>query len=235
MIMGSAFMYNYTNGGPLWQNRITNYLKTVQNVFFLPEYGGKIMTEYACEGQGNCNKDQRSFKAYLSRWLALTVQIAPFTEPTIVPWLQGSAQGAVKQCVAGPENAPGGPVACGRKWYAPSDDGERDVGNQMTTMSIVQANLISFVSGPADSDTGTSKGDASAGNGEPSKPTRDEILATRRITSADRAGAWIVTLIVLGATFAFLGLLLVDDVPVDRLRAQGLIPKINSGRMWHSR
>ena len=119
MIMGTAFMWNHT-GDQKWADRLNGYLPNVQRVFFLPEYGGNVMTEYACEGNGNCNKDQRSFKAYLSRWLALTVQMAPFTSPTIMPWLQGSAQAAIRQCVAGPGNAVGGPVACGRKWYGMS-------------------------------------------------------------------------------------------------------------------
>ena len=105
----------------------------------------------------------------------------------------------------------------------------------MTAMSIVQATLIQSVTGLADSGTGTSKGDASAGNGETRPLTSAEILATRHITTADRAGAWIVTIIMIAATIAFLVILLVDDVPVDKLRLKGLIPKLHSGRTWHGR
>jgi hypothetical protein len=59
------------------------------------------MREYGCEILGNCNKGQRLFKAYPARWLAVTVQLAPFTEVQIMPWLQGSTIAAVKQCVKG--------------------------------------------------------------------------------------------------------------------------------------
>src|ERR1700761_987510 len=130
----------------MWKERLNGYLNNTQRVFFPDQYGGKIMVEYACETMANCNKDQRSFKAYLSRWLAVAAQLAPYTAGQIMPWLQTSAGAAAKVCTGGP---PGG-VVCGRKWYEPQDDGTRDIGNQMTAMSVVQANLIQKVPPPAD-------------------------------------------------------------------------------------
>jgi mannan endo-1,6-alpha-mannosidase len=163
----------------------------VQKVFFPAEFGGKTMTEYACEANERCNKDQVSFKAYLSRWMAVSAQLAPFSAGQIMPLLQGSAVAAMKQCSGGP---PGG-VVCGRKWYAAQDDGTRDIGNQMSALGVVSANLISQVSPPVDVNTGTSVGNAAAGGVETTL-TADDILATRPITRGDKAGAWIVTVVV---------------------------------------
>jgi mannan endo-1,6-alpha-mannosidase len=205
MIAGTAFMYNHTNGDPKWKDRLTGYLNNAQKVFFPDQYGGKTMVEYACETQGNCNKDQRSFKAYLSRWLAVAAQLAPYTQPQIMPWLQTSASAAVKVCSGGP---PGG-IVCGRKWYETQDDGTRDIGNQMTALSIVQANLIKNVPSLADHKTGTSTGDASAGNGN-RKPTADDILATRKITTGDKVGAWIITTLMVFVTMGWVAFLLSD-------------------------
>lgn len=161
------------------------------------------MVEYACEDHGTCNKDQRSFKAYLARWLAITVQLAPFTTGRILPWLQTSAGAAFKACSGG---APGG-VVCGRRWYEPQDDGTRDIGNQMTAMSVVQANLALKLPGPADHKTGTSAGNAGAGGSAERPPTADEILATRPFTTGDKVGGWLITVVLLaiaGACGAFI-------------------------------
>jgi mannan endo-1,6-alpha-mannosidase len=138
----------------------------------------------------NCNKDQRSFKAYLSRWLAVTVQTAPFSAGQIMPWIQGSAQGAAKACIQAADG-----VQCGRKWNIGNDDGERDIGNQMTAMSIVQANLVLKSPPLADLGNGNSASDPSAG-GDSKKGPIDRV-ATRKMTTGDKAGAWILTVLAL--------------------------------------
>lgn len=98
---------------------------------------------------------------------------------------------------------------CGRRWYENQDDGTRDIGNQMTTMSIVQANLIKNVPPLADHKSGTSTGDASAGNGN-RKPTADDILATRKISTGDKVGAWIITTLMILVTMGWVAFLLSD-------------------------
>lgn len=166
------------------------------------------MVEYACEPTGTCNKDQRSFKAYLARWLAVSVQLAPFTTARILPWLQTSAGAAFKVCSGG---VPDG-VVCGRRWFESQDDGTRDIGNQMTAMSVVQANLAIKLPGPADHKTGTSAGNAGAGGEGERTPTADDILATRPFTIGDKIGGWLLTLLfvaVAGACGTFI--LLPDD------------------------
>jgi mannan endo-1,6-alpha-mannosidase len=184
-------MYNYTNGNPKWKTRLEGFLTTTQRVFFPDQYGSKTMVEYACETQGNCNKDQRSFKAYLSRWLAVTIQLAPFTTGRVTPWLQNSAISAAKACTKSDQG-----LACGRVWYENKDDGQRDVGNQMTALSIVQSNLIGQGKRLYDIKTGDSKSDPSAGQGTSRGPINH--IYTRKMTTADKAGAWLLTAVALG-------------------------------------
>ncbi len=160
-------------------------------VFFPQQYGaGKIMVEVACEPEVTCNNDQPSFKAYLSRWMAATTQLAPFTYDTIQPLLKTSAQGAAGQCSGGDNGQ-----TCGRTWYKSTWDRKFGVGEQMSALSIIQANLITKVAAPVTQNSGgTSKGDPSAGTNTGGQPT---IMLgsslTRKITAGDKAGAGIVT------------------------------------------
>lgn len=47
-----------------------------------------------------CNVDQRSFKAYLARWMAATTKLVPWTKNEIMNLIQKSAIAAVKTCTA---------------------------------------------------------------------------------------------------------------------------------------
>jgi len=109
------------------------------------------MVEVACEPGRTCNYDEPSFKAYLSRWMAATTQLAPFTTDAIMPKLRASAQGAAAQCSGGTDGA-----TCGQKWAQPQWDGKYGVGEQMSAMSVMQANLISQVAGPVTQHSGGS-------------------------------------------------------------------------------
>lgn len=151
------------------------------------------MWEAACETRGNCNNDQQSFKAYLSRSLAATTKVAPFTFDTIMPLLKTSAQAAAKQCSGnqGPYASFGN--VCGLKWTQQQNyDGSFGVGQQMAALEAIQSNLITETKGPVTNKTGgTSLGNPSAGS-----PVEDPSQL-RPITTADRAGAAILTALVL--------------------------------------
>jgi mannan endo-1,6-alpha-mannosidase len=59
------------------------------------------MYEMACEPintVGSCDTDQQSFKAYLSRWMAGTAKLCPWTHSTIMGYLKTSAVAAASQC-----------------------------------------------------------------------------------------------------------------------------------------
>lgn len=124
VLAGAAYMYNYTNGSSTWESRVQQVLSSTFSLFFPSEYGGNVMTEMECEKQLNCDQDQKSFKAYLSRWLAVTALLVPSTASQIMPKLQGSAMGAAGQCS-------GGGNVCGEQWYSTTYDGLTGVGEEV--------------------------------------------------------------------------------------------------------
>ena len=156
------------------------------------------MVEIACEPQATCNYDQPSFKAYLSRWMAATMQIAPFTADFITPKLQKSAAGAAGQCSGGSDGN-----TCGRHWYQSTWDGKNGVGEQMSALSVIQANLISKVAPPVTANSGgTSKSNPAAGSAGDNPVQYIDPSANTKITMGDKAGAGILTALVLGGLVA---------------------------------
>lgn len=175
-----------------WKERVNGIVSGAS--FF---FKNQVMVEVACEPKGNCNVDQRSFKAYLSRMMAATTQLAPFTAETIMPLLQASAKAAALQCsgTAGPHGSRGN--VCGMRWTDGAQyDGSFGVGEQMAALEIFQANLVHHSGGPLTNSTGgTSKGDPTAGGSGGSN-----LMTMDAITGKDRAGAAIITTLVLVAT-----------------------------------
>ncbi|KAF2668905.1 mannan endo-1,6-alpha-mannosidase DCW1 precursor [Microthyrium microscopicum] len=180
-LYGAAMMWNATQDAK-WQTRITTILKTA-SIFFV----NGVMKEVACEDAGNCDTDQVSFKAHLSRWMAATTKVAPFTAATILPLLTSSATQAVKTCTAGASQS-----MCGEKWTTGTYDGNGGVGEQMSVLQVIQANLITGAPPPVTANTGgTSKSDPSAGG------SQAKTVSLNAITTSDRAGAGILTTVIL--------------------------------------
>lgn len=154
-------------------------------------FNNGVMYE-SCESTGKCNVDQRSFKAYFARWLAATTKLAPFTTSHIMPLLATSATAAAKTCTGGTGSE------CGLMWTTGTHDGSIGVGEQMAALEVVQANLISKSAGYASAveGTGTSSGNANAGVGSSSTSSD---LTTTVITTADKAGAGILTVLILAS------------------------------------
>jgi mannan endo-1,6-alpha-mannosidase len=152
------------------------------------------MYEIACEPNGKCDVDQRSFKAYLSRWMAATTKVAPWTSDIIMPRLKASAQAAAKQCSGGTDG-----VTCGLKWTTNGVwDGSFGVGEQMSAMEVTQSLLIEQVAGPVTNSTGgTSKGNPAAGS-----QTSSSVINLDKITTGDRVGAGFLTLMVIVSILA---------------------------------
>ena len=133
MLVGAAHMYNYTGGAEPWNARVHEILDGAFFLFFPQEYGGNIMSEFQCEPTSICNNDQSSFKAYLTRWMAVTAVLVPDTWDKIMPKLEASAQAAVRQCIGG-ENG----RKCGRQWYSTTWDGSQGVGQQVSIAQLAQ-------------------------------------------------------------------------------------------------
>jgi mannan endo-1,6-alpha-mannosidase len=130
-----------------------------------------------------------SEKAFLTRWLAATTKSAPYTYDLIMPKLQTSAKYAAMQCSGGANGR-----MCGLSWSKGATwDGTSGVGQQMAALEVVQSNLIGQSRAPYTTKTGgTSKGDPSAGSHSITNPD-----LTAPATTGDRAGAGILTTIVL--------------------------------------
>jgi mannan endo-1,6-alpha-mannosidase len=129
LLGGAAYMYNYTNGSAVWEQRTLEILNSTFNLFFPQKFGGNIMWELECEDKLICNQDQKSFKAYLSRWMAVTSLLVPSSQSLILPKLQASAEAAAAQCT-GPNDA------CGMSWGTKTYDGSTGVGQQVSLSSF---------------------------------------------------------------------------------------------------
>lgn len=185
---GAAAMWNATQSEE-WKGKLTSIIDGT-DVFF----NNNVMFEVACEQKGTCNVDQRSFKAYLSRWMGYTMLVAPWTRPLLLPRLQASAQAAAKQCNAGPDQN-----QCGLRWTNNGvNDGSFGVGEQMSALEVMQNLLLDDVPGPVTEKVGgISKSDPAAGSEAQSQP-----VTFNPITAGDKAGAGFLTTIVLVAIIA---------------------------------
>jgi len=189
-INGAAAMYNYTRSD-VWKQRLEG-LVNASDVFFVGAERN-IMQEVACETVELCNTDQKSFKAYLSRWLAATTRWAPFLTDRIMAKLTPSSIAAAKQCTGGSNGR-----MCGLKWTENGKwDGTQGVGQQMAAMQAVLTNIVSQSSDAVTAKTGgTSKGDPSAG-GAGMGLTEPEAEQFRKLNAGDIAGAVILTILII--------------------------------------
>jgi len=204
-LLGASAMYNHvspirsqypllqtdniisqTKGGDKWRASIEGILNA-SSLFFSPQ---NVMYEQACEVPNNCDTDNFSFKAYLSRWMAASTKFAPFTYNLVMPKLRASAQAAAQQCSGGTDG-----TTCGQKWTMGTTwDKSNGVGQQMSALEVIQVNLVSNATGPLTNSTGgTSQGNPSAGSGG----TKDPTLPKSAITGKDRVGAGFLTTFVI--------------------------------------
>jgi mannan endo-1,6-alpha-mannosidase len=122
--------------------------------------------------------------------MAATTKVAPWTADQILPLLASSAVAAAQTCVGGADGN-----QCGTKWTQAGWDGTLGVGQQMSALEVIQSNLIKKVSGPVSNSTGgTSQGNPSAGTG-----TTVHVKAPHQITTGDKAGAGILTAVVVAS------------------------------------
>ncbi|PHH65573.1 hypothetical protein CDD81_2008 [Ophiocordyceps australis] len=189
---GAAFMYNHTNGDPLWKNRLERLIDRGLQTFF--QEG--IAVEVSCETVNTCTTDMLTFKGFVHRWYSVIMQLAPFTAAKIKPVLKKSADAAIRQCTGADLGR-----QCGFKWATGTYDGKTGAGQEMSVLGAVSSQLIDFAKPPVTADSGgTSAGNPDAGaNGD------DFQTHKRPITAGDKAGASILTLLVLGSACGVFG------------------------------
>lgn len=134
----------------------------------------------------------RSFKGFLHRWMGSTAMMAPFTYDTIMPVLKTSVEAAVKQCTGGDNGR-----FCGFHWSTGVFDGKTGAGQQMNVLGGLTA-LLSASPPLTNTTGGTSAGDPNAGSEE------STLTPLAEITTADRAGAGILTCIIIASTIGAL-------------------------------
>ncbi|EGW33528.1 mannan endo-1,6-alpha-mannosidase DCW1 precursor [Spathaspora passalidarum NRRL Y-27907] len=187
MLAGCAYLYSYTQDKK-WYN-YTHRLLDGSRVFFKNISGSMVMYEAACQPSGTCNNDQRSFKAYFSRFLGLTSVLVPDTEPIITKWLVDSANSAAGSCSGGTDGH-----TCGLDWtnWTRGWDGMYGLGEQMSALEVMQ-NLMAHKR-PAPytaSNGGSSLSNPAAGYG-----TSITNTSPLHLGPGDKAGAGIITAIV---------------------------------------
>ncbi|CCF56646.1 hypothetical protein KAFR_0B03490 [Kazachstania africana CBS 2517] len=189
LLGGAAYAYNATNGSSVWESRVTDIVEGAKSIFF----SDGIMYESACQDYDTCNNDQRSFKSIFSRMLGFTSVLAPFTASTIDPLIKSSAAACALSCDGGTDGH-----TCGLNWQDKTCDGNYGLGEQMSALEVIQNLLIHDRPAPYTASTGgSSVGDASAGLNTTTS-SADVLENNLTITSKDRAGAAIITAVILG-------------------------------------
>ena len=191
---GAAALWNYSETignkelAGRWKGRLEGIIKAT-DLFYSEPGAPDIMIEVACERNGLCDHDQRSFKAYLARFMGWSMQVAPFTRSSLMPRLRASAVAAAKVCGAGAKGN-----TCGLRWWqGGKNDGQVGVGEQMSALEVMQNLLIDQVQGPVgEKSGGVSKNDPTAGTN-----TEGLTVQFNAISTADRAGAAILTILVI--------------------------------------
>jgi mannan endo-1,6-alpha-mannosidase len=159
-------------------------------------FPGDIAYELACEGHMTCTTDMLSFKGYLHRWLSTVTQIAPFTADTILPALKTSATAAINQCTGGTNQR-----SCGFQWSSGTFDGSVGAGQTMNVLAAASSLLIGQSKAPVTNATGgTSTGNNNAGQDSSSFTNTPTPIST-----GDRAGAGILTILILGSASGIFG------------------------------
>lgn len=188
---GAAALYNYTNGDDTWKKHTSGLLEHSATFFKPYDNATDVMFEAPCEtGETGrtCNLDQQSFKAYLSRFLAKTAIMAPYTKETVTKWLRTSAVAAAKACSGGTDG-----TACGSKWYTGGWDGTLGVGQQLSALEVTQALLTlkrNIVPGTgSDSKPSPSSAATAVPSATPSKGSGSSVGASPASTAAETPSA----------------------------------------------
>lgn len=180
-IYGAAAMYSLT-GDQTWHDRVHGLLATGASRFFTPfPNATNVLYEVACEKNGMCNVDQKSFKGYLSRFWAKSAMLVPDIADKVTSLLQTSAEAAAESCSGGDDG-----VTCGQKWYVGGWDGTWGVGQQLTSMETIQALLVAQGGQPLVQDGVSLKGPGTPGHASAVSPSSTKAAAPKT-TSAPKS------------------------------------------------
>lgn len=183
---GCAYLYN-ASGNDTWLDGALDII-TASSYFF----NNSIMTETTCALSSSCNNDQRSFRSLFARTLGLTASLMPqFRDKIYDDWLLPSAKAAAASCSGGSDY-----ITCGENWSVDGWDKMYGLGEQMSAAETIMS-LITVDNAPLTPATGAldSGSDVEAGNLTSTSTNANSL----NITTKDKAGAAVLTAVVLGS------------------------------------
>lgn len=183
---GCAYLYN-VSGNETWLDGAQDII-SASSYFF----NNSIMTETTCAASSSCNNDQRSFRSLFARTLGLTASLMPdFRDQILDDWLLPSAKAAAASCSGGDDH-----ITCGENWSVDGYDGMYGLGEQISAGETIMA-LITSNHGPLTPATGalSSGSNVDAGNLTATITNANQL----DISTKDKAGAAILTAVVLGS------------------------------------
>lgn len=186
LLAGSAYLYNHTEDQK-WLDRANLVWNGIQGTFLNSTTG--IVYELCQNTAKGCNNDQRSFKSILGRSLGQAAVLAPTLRDSIMDLLNKSAAGAAQSCSGGTDGH-----TCGINWSYGGWDTMYGLGEQMSALEFIQNTLVLQNAPPLTNSTGgTSEGNVNAGMNSRETTNKNEIT----VTSKDKAGAGVLTAVVL--------------------------------------
>ncbi|KAJ5469234.1 Mannan endo-1-6-alpha-mannosidase DCW1 [Penicillium diatomitis] len=197
-MMGAAYMYSYTNGSAQWLTAVDGLMNKLFEEFF-PSSNGGIFEEVTCEPSEQCNNNEVLFKGLVSTWLSFTALLVPSTYDKILPKLQTSAVAAAKSCTGHNNNT------CGVRWYQSQYDGWIGMEEQISATDLFVANMIRFTGNSTGPVTATTGGNSTSNPTAGENDTSTASIPVSAITTGDRAGAGILTVLFTAGWFGLMG------------------------------
>ncbi|KAH7075102.1 glycoside hydrolase [Paraphoma chrysanthemicola] len=136
----AALMFNLT-GAQTWREAVNGFVKSAS--VFQDSARTPIIVESACEANGKCSIDMRSYKGMFARTFARAALAAPFAADTILNILSTSATGAATGCTT--RNANG--TKCTFSWVNTTDEPVAGLGEVFNALEVVQVLLYPSAKG----------------------------------------------------------------------------------------
>lgn len=150
-----------------WADRVDGLLDNLLSVFFRNGVAFEPMCESTPAPTDACTTDMHFFKGFVSRWMADTARLCPWTKDRTMAAFRASAEAAVRTCTGGSTRR-----ACGMRWQSGVFDSDGGLGAEMNVLSALMTLLVGSEDGarlmapPASNGTGgASGGEADAGKG----------------------------------------------------------------------
>ena len=157
-----------------WQDTSKSFINAMDDNFFKRD---GVMTEPVCEPDGSCdNVIVPAIQGLAAQWLGATLRVVPYNIPALSNKIRSSAQAAARQCSGGKDNQ----TACGMDWTIPESDGEYGLGQELSAMNVIVANLRAKSAGTSNTTSSNSSttaasgaaGTSSSSTGTPATPSQ---------------------------------------------------------------